>query len=123
VRGFAGAREASARQAVGGIRKQRGATHVGHRKCAALQPNAADARPFAGPELKLLFCSCATASRPLQVASANTLLGAATAAPRRFVARGGRAQLIGRVVGRTRRRGTREARAKDPAKCRMVVIQ
>jgi hypothetical protein len=29
------------------------------------------------------------------------LLGAATAAPRRFVARSGRAQLIGRSVGRT----------------------
>ena len=29
------------------------------------------------------------------------LSGAATAAPRRFVARGGRAQLIGRVVGQT----------------------
>jgi len=41
---------------------------------AAQQPNAADARPFAGPELKLLFCFRATASRPLQIASAKAFV-------------------------------------------------
>ena len=102
MRGFAGAREASATQVVGGITNSSVARGMlDTEKCAAQQPNAADARPFAGPELKLLFRSCATASRPLQIASANALLGAATAAPRRFVARGGRAQLIGRVVRRS----------------------
>jgi hypothetical protein len=44
------------------------------RNGAAQLPNAADARPLAGSGLKPLFYICATASRQLQIASANAIV-------------------------------------------------
>ena len=67
---------------------------------AAQLPVAPDTPPLDGPELKLLFYLCATASRQLQIASVNALVGAATAAPRRCVACEAGVQVNGRVVRR-----------------------